>query len=218
MTTHARSTLVGAVFGLFVLLAIFVDVSRAGECGWCRGKPLPACRSWWVLEAGWNTRIHGSNVREDKKHFLGTANIGYMRNIEDRYALGATLYISGDDDAALVGLCARGRLWLSPQAAVDLDLGLLLVADDNKADPRVPGFIGRAAIGVGDWVALTAHYQVIRFENLSYITWDPLTQDPIDHFIPKGTQSAWYVGVRFGSYAALAFPVLLAVIYAAESN
>jgi len=204
------------IFSLMLLLG--TDMAHAAGCGWFRGKPLPDCKSFWVLETGWEHRIHDTNTRGNKDKFLFTSSLGHMRNLTEKYSLGGTLYLGADDDGSLFGVCARGRLWLNRITSIDLDLGPILAGGDNFIEVRTPGFIGRLSFGVGDLFALTAHYQAVRFEKLSYLSWDPVTGDPVEYYSDKGVQSGWFIGVRFGSYAAMIFPLIIIAILIGQSG
>lgn len=203
------------VFPIMLLAVLLPSDTTASSCGWCRGKPPPDCRSFWVLESGWNLRQQGNNVRETKEDFLFVADFGYMRNVSSRSAIGGTAYVGADDDGALYGLRARYRFWLHRWFALDISPGILLAGQDNYMEPQFPGFVGSVSLGFGDWFALKTQFQAIKFKNLSYITWDPFPND-VEHFVSEGTQTAWYIGIQFGSYAAVAFPVVLLVIAAAS--
>jgi len=176
--------------------------------GWCRGRPLADCGAFWVLETGWCLLQKESNVREEKKRFLFTADVGYMRNITANSAVGATAYVGADDDAGQFGLRLRYRRWLNRDVSLDVSPGILLTGEDNRVTPSFPGFVGTLTLGFADWAGITVLYQAIRYErsNFDYAIAD------------SGTQKSLYIGARFGSYAAIVFPAILLAIYAAESG
>ena len=198
---------------IMIIIVFCCQDAWADGCGWFRGRPLPECKAFWVLESAWNFRQSGTSIREGKKEFLFTADIGYMKNITAKSGIGLTAHMGADDDAGQFGLRARYRLWFDRDVYLDISPGILIAGEDNHSHPKFPGFVGTAALGFGDWVALVFQYQMIRFEDLSYIddAW-------IDHSVPQGTQKTSYIGVRFGSYLAIALPVVLLLIYGMQSS
>jgi len=148
-----------------------------------------------------NWRVAQSNIDANKRKWLFTADWGYMRNLNPRSSLGATLYFGGDDDVGVFGVRPRYRLWLDRQAALDLSAGIILSGNDVFSPLKFPGFVASASIGIGDWMAFSLHYQAIRFSAQPYMY----------------GQSSLYAGLRLGSWAALAVPPLAVLIIAVQA-
>jgi hypothetical protein len=194
-----------------VILILLLTASAASNShAFCRGKPLPEKRWFFLLESGWKWRVAESNIRADKKDWLFTADWGYMRNLNRKSSLGATLFVGADDDAGQFGIRPRYRVWLDRQVSLDLSPGIIFAGDDNHADLKFPGFVATASIGIGDRFAFSLQYQAIRFA--------PLPSMYPDRLPPPGTQSALYMGPTFGSWAAIAWPVVMMIIYASEGE
>lgn len=135
-----------------------------------------------------------------------------MRNITPVSAVGGTLYASGDDDASLFGIKARYRHWLSETGAIDIAPGILLAGSDNHGVLQFPGFVASITITHADWLGLTVQYQAI-----SGTCWSPVWDELDLHAdILDGVQSSVYIGARFGSYLAIAMPVVLMIIVAIQ--
>jgi hypothetical protein len=108
---------------LVIATALFTIAAASTSLGFCRGKPLPEKQWFFVLESGFKWRISNFNNRADEKAGFFTADWGYMRNLNRRSSLGATLSLSGDHDARLFGFRPRYRLWLNRRIALDLSPG-----------------------------------------------------------------------------------------------
>jgi hypothetical protein len=87
--------------------------------------------------------------------------------------------------------------------------GYICAGDDEYTHLKFPGFVATASIGIGDWFAFSLQYQAIRFDRLS----DMYPSEP-----SSGTQSAFYTGPNFGSWAAIALPVVIVLIYATGND
>ena len=182
-----------------VLVSLLVLAQSSNGHAFCRGKPLPEVRSWWVLETGFKLRAAGSNVPFDKGSWIITGDLGYMRNLSRRSAIGLTVYAGRDDDGGQLGLRPRYRYWLGRQVALDLSPGILIAGGNHSSDPRFPAFVATASVNVADWCAFTMQYQRIRFhsDESSYAGTLPT----------KGTQTAMYAGLTVGSYLGLTLPL-----------
>jgi hypothetical protein len=87
-----------------------------------RGRPQPACRSFWLTEAEvgialtQRTRLTGEDMR------LGI-ELGWMHAIGERSAVGGGVAI-GHDQSEYLSLRPRYRRWLPPIWALDLSPGV----------------------------------------------------------------------------------------------
>ncbi len=116
---------------LLLLLAAWAapDQARAeaaSTTSCLRGRPRPECTSYWVTES-----LFGIRHRQDlglarwyygssgESSFAYGAAVGWMKNMADRRALGAVIQVS--DIGVRVG--PRLRFWLTPDFALDVDLG-----------------------------------------------------------------------------------------------
>lgn len=203
---------------LFVILILANVASKADDCKWYHGRPLPECRNFLLIETDWHMRFSDYNVRSDKADFLFSAELGFMHNFTTRSSLGLTLYGSGDDDAGQFGLRARYRFWINRIMSLDISPGVLFAGSDNYMNPQYPGFIGSIALGFNDILAISLLVQVISFENLGYSVDLPYTEEDKFIFLEEGTQTSWYVGIRGGSLTAAVIPIVLTVLYAATAD
>jgi hypothetical protein len=176
-----------------------------------RGRPLSRCKTFWVLEFSYLQRLDTKPsgwVTQSGTWYL-TGDIGHMVNISRKSALGATLFIGGDDDSGRMGIIPRFRYWFGPGSSgsqpirLDFSAGPLLSITDNYLEPKTPGFMGNISLNFEDWFALTTQVEIIRF-------------GPKQHFydIKPVTDVGFYAGFKTCSYAAPICFVVLTVLAA----
>ncbi len=167
-------------FGLISLtLILFFAQSGRGQCFW-RARPLPDCRSFWFVESG--PRL---GTREAFAGFGHVLALGYMRNRQPDYALGVGIEFSTGSQSGLYRLAVmpRYRHWFSPDWAGDAIFGLAIL---GEGDPPVgyKGLSAGVALNYRNLIALNAGVETRR---LGYTT-----------------QHSFSMGLRFGSYLAIA--------------
>ena len=176
-----------------------------------RGRPLSRCKSFWILEFSYLQRLDTKPsgwVHQSGTWYL-TGDIGHMVNISQSTALGATLFLGGDDDSGRMGIIPRFRYWFGPgnsgsrPVRLDISAGPLLSITDNYLEPKTPGFMGNISLNFEDWFALTTQVEIIRF-------------GPKQHFydIKPVTDVGFYAGFKTCSYAAPICFVVLTVLAA----
>lgn len=145
-----------------------------------RGKPLSQCNSFFIIELGGYYKLNQRDKTPKGSRYLAAWELGWMKNLNDNYALGATLLIDGNENRAGAGIKPRLRRWLNPKLSIDFGIGIL-----------APGSVVTGDVGLNwrDWFILTSK---------------------IEH----DDKTAWYGGVKFGSYAglvatALAIPIII---------
>lgn len=148
-----------------------------------RGKPLSRCNSFLITELGAYYKLNERDRTPDGARYLIAWELGWMKNLNEDFALGGTLLIEGNEHTTGIGLKPRLRRWLSPELSVDVSLGIL------KSQESGSGLTGDVSLNWRDWFFLTS-----KIENVN--------------------RTAWYGGVKFGSYAglittALAVPILI---------
>ena len=167
-----------------------------------RGHPQAECRAFFLTEWGWALRF-GNQTRQYGHNSYWTWQLGWMRNVSSRDALGASLFLGAETDrfdlsGRTFGVKARYRRWLGPQLALDVGagpaLGGLVIAHGGW-------LIAHGALAYGDWVALEVQAEPGQkvFSDRSFAT---------------------YAGIRFGSYpgTVLGIAAPLAVLVAIASS
>jgi len=160
-----------------VLLAttFSATTSSAGLC--LRGKALPECKSFLIIEDSYAHQVGG-----DGMHYA-FGEFGCMRNTSARWALGGTTLfgIRGNGASELRGGAAmRVRRWLDSGHAVDFAAGPFLASADGLT--RLGG-AAEVIYNVGDRIHLTSRWEHVK--------------------MPRAQESSLYLGIGLGSKPAL---------------
>ncbi len=160
-----------------------------GAGGLCfRGRRT--CRSFLITEAGLGLRLNPESGLNPSDGRMLTGELGVLWNRNTRLAWGAGVFANYGDRADGWGIRPRVRRWLSETTTLDVSAGVVRhvhIGGDW-------GFAGQAALGVGDWVALSLQTTTLRLVNA------------------QRTGVAWYGGVRLGSYPGVAAGVVAGVV------
>lgn len=182
--------------------AAAASMSRPAGTTW-RGSAPPGCRDFILTEAGASASLSGDLPD------AGTAltwDLGYMRNLGSRSAVGGSFYLRAYSAEWLtVGFRPRYRHWLGRRTALEIGPGLVLSSGGdfggvNQAPPLAFGSLNTSlALTYGDLVAVTLEFDALRFEDS-----DTPPAWSWEYYVPGsvegGTHSAWYAGARFGGW------------------
>jgi len=198
-------------------LAAQVDDDAGEESRICfRGQPLPACRSFWIVEMQAYTPLAQSTRQVSYTGAPLTPlesfeeqlewNLGHMANITPRLAVGGLFTLgTGAGSGAFAGLKGRVRRWLNGDVSLELEGGWL------RTGAQYP-----TASGVTADVRLN-----IRDHGSFFVRWDgiDLPSQSFDYgggygYVDGGGfQQALSVGASAGSVPALVGTGALAVGY-----
>lgn len=205
----------------------------AGQRVGCfRGRPLPACKSFWIVEMQGSQPIAQTSrtvlevysvfdaqrnasvgVYENQRRAFGPVlewTLGHMANLGEKYALGGAVTAgTRNGGSGLTGLKVRLRRWLSSDFSLEAEVGAFW--GNAQTVQRSTG--GTAALRFN-----------IRDQGAVYLRWDllPLPEESrsgeYGYYDPGGTQHGLSVGVSLGSVPALigtgALGVTMAVLIA----
>ncbi len=128
-------------------------------------KPLPACRTFPITEIGFNYRI-SSDQATDQQLYIAS-DLGFMRNLSTRYALGASNFVGfGDDSEFRGGLKLRVRKWFTNGTSLDISPGILLW--DSIWRFSRPGFTGSVDLKFEEWFGLSLIFEYRRAREEMY--------------------------------------------------
>jgi len=156
-----------------------------------RGRPLAETRSFMITEFGVLTRIDDYPYVGGDSRIAFSFDLGWMRNISERGAVGFSGYALVSDPTTRMGIRARYRRWLSRKTSIDISPGVLLGGEDSGIEYDPPGFVLGATLNAGDLVALTVDAEYAR--NLDLVHDTPPFQ------WEKRTDVAWRAGAKLGS-------------------
>jgi hypothetical protein len=178
------------------------------------GRPLPECRTFWLIEVELFHRSFGSGSiqrvptpgyhRPDLNNHASW-EFGGMSNRSGHTAVGGTFLFGLGGSGVRFGLKGRYRRWVTEQGFVDVSAGPLHAATRSQY-PQLRasgnGITGDIALGWRDWAAFSVRADAVRGGG-------------------RGA-SAVYVGGRLGSYPAIVatagITAFVALIYAAYSG
>lgn len=197
------SGFVAAGMGASPVQAQEPDPGSRHQIGCLRGEPLPACRSFWLVEMQAHTPMaqttrpvsHGDGRTPVPMAAFESVlewNVGHMVNLSPSWAVGGALSAGTGQLDPVIGLKVRARRWMSEDWSVELQSGLLRT---SHASPTASG--------------VTADLRVnIRDQGAFYVRWDALDLPPREslhsgYLDPGGVQQALSVGAAAGSVPAL---------------
>ena len=166
-----------------------------------RGRPYPETKWFAVLQVGAIMMPgHNADARRrqsggitdgyvtysDNNPVHGFADVGLMRNLGTRWAVGANIH--AEEDA--VGLMLRGRRWLGRSFSLDLATGILDTGDRiPSAGGNKPSWINQAQLNCFNVLTITAQTDTWRFEQ------DALGETP--GIVETGTNFYWGAGLQY---------------------
>lgn len=118
-------------------------VAQEGDGAACfRGRRLPTCRSFWVTDAA-----AGLGYVAGRSEVYLAADLGWMRNVNDRTAVGATIGIGHSGDG-FVALRPRLRRWITPAIGLDISPGVRWTPGRIETVELLGG------LSVGEWAGV----------------------------------------------------------------
>jgi hypothetical protein len=160
-----------------------------------RGRPKPRCDSFWFTEFAATPRLNANPSGAGGPDYYYTWDYGLMSNVGEKKALGGGLFLGGEDDGFRFGVKFRYRRWLTPRTPLDFSPGILIAGGDNQRKPQFPGFTGSVGVMHADLVGIAVQFEVVPDS-------------------ARTLETAWYGGVKFGSYPGLIMSVVGPIIIA----
>ncbi len=170
-----------------------------------RGKRLAECRSFLITEVGisyplTNPTIPGGNA-------VVSGDLGWMKNISERAAVGATAHarLGMSDEYVRAGVRARYRRWLGRSNSVDLSPGIILVnRDTNPLEYHLPGLVASATFNLGTVAGLSLEADYGRYSRLEFV---PPGVYERRRFTDVTWRAGWKLGGVPGTIAMVSFIV-----------
>jgi hypothetical protein len=179
------------------------------------GRPVEHCRTFLVAEGNIYAPVVGTTYprtgfqgeRTREKHLAPHVawEVGAMRNVGPRDAVGAAVLLGVDANGERLAFKGRYRRWLTPRAAVDAAAGVLYARraapyPDVAGNVHVPGagVTADVSLGLTDWAGVSIRGDLL--------------------FDEDQRSSAVYGGLKLGTRpaaAATAAPLLFAVVLGA---
>lgn len=140
-------------------------------------------------------------------------DIGGMKRVGKQYGVGATAFLSGDDNIMNVGIKARARRLLGGSFFLDLAPGAILARAEERGTHTVaPAFVCEADVSFKDWLTLAGQveerdreYRRYHFGSVGY--YDGYTSQMV-----TDNDWAWYLGFKIGGPAGMPAAFVTGVI------
>jgi hypothetical protein len=193
---------------LLVLLVSFplhaAAEDKPGHALCWRGKP--ECGSFVVTEMGALYRLDDYPFPVDVEPLVFSFDVGWMKNLDRRRAVGVTGYALANDDFTRFGIRPRYRRWLSQNTSLDISPGILLAGEDPDITYDPPGFVFGVTANAQDLIAVTLEAECAR-----YRTYDVFTGE-------SGAPTDWTVrgGAKLGSGLGVVGAAILGVALLVE--
>ncbi|HEX6029910.1 MAG TPA: hypothetical protein VFY90_00680 [Tepidiformaceae bacterium] len=173
-----------------------------------RGQPLPEMKLFLMVQAGALVRADSHTEYEEDGH--GWLEVGGMKNISPRYALGGTLGVADDGQSyTRITVKPRLRTWLGRGYAIDIAPGVFFPTGQAKIstfpESRLGsvGFTAELAFVASDWAAVSYVVEAIDAEKVYYAPglYTPFTST-------SETEVFHYIGLKAGGAVGLFLGVL----------
>jgi hypothetical protein len=184
MSGSTISRTLAQTVGVAWILALVVPTVMAAQTAtppdsnsFCfRGRPLPACRSFLLLEIGTGGRLLPSHqpadnslVPEEGGNF-GAVTIGMMRNRPDRTAIGGALEVGGGEwPRKRYAIEYRRRKWLNNWVAIDAAAGPLMIDTHGSTEPLAGGtnygLTSHVGLVLGDLATVTTGLDLVHSQH-----------------------------------------------------
>lgn len=177
-------------------------VAEPPRVGCLRGRPLPTCKTFWIIEMQAETPVMQSRrifdtgtgysysygVFEDQLEW----NVGHMVNVSPSTAVGGVLSAGTASGSTISGVKVRGRRWLRTDISLELEGGL-------RRRESWPG--PASGLTVGGRLNIRDH-------GAFYLRWDGLDIPADPYLISVGGRNGGFyhalsVGAGLGSVPAL---------------
>lgn len=218
MTTTMKLAM-GILVTAGLALAAPGATSAQEQIGCFRGKPLPDCKTFWIVEMQGvvpivqSTRTVSSGSGPDNYIVQVEAfdnavewNVGHMVNLGAGYAVGGVLTVGTGGYDPLTGLRVRGRKWLGPDLSLELETGLLSSDVTYTTNHSFNGWTSDLRLNIRDQGSFFVRYDRVSAPAQSY----PYN----DYFDPGGVHHGFSFGASAGSVPALVGTGALGILYA----
>jgi hypothetical protein len=167
-----------------------------------RGGDRTRCSSFLITELSVLAPVTDDAGRGTEQSTLYSGDVGWMKNVGSRSALGASGFWETGSSLNRGGVRLRYRRWLGHQTSLEFSPGVVVAGDGPF---QGPGFVGQAALNAGDLVSLIVEGEAGRF------SWPESGNQPSRQV----TDTSLRVGIRGGSFVGAGVGVIVGLILGA---
>ena len=173
-----------------------------------RGCDGSRCGWFSLTEAGVLFSIKADPGFETEQTMIGSLDLGAMKNIGRRSALGATGFWESGSNHNRGGVRIRYRRWLGGRTSLDLSPGFVVAGDNTFAGP---GLIGQAAFNAGDLMSVVVEGEVDRNR---YVPYYYVGGRLYERAPQQRTDTTFRAGLRGGSYVGTGAVLVAGILMA----
>ena len=170
------------------------------QVGCFRGRPLPECKSFWIIEmqgvrplAQTSRIVQNGDHRVERLEFTSVLqwNLGHMVNVGDDWAIGGVVTLGTNTERWLSAYNGRIRRWVNPHLSIEAEVGALL----SNGTSGAKGGTAAMRLNIRDQGSVFLRWDVLRLSERTTSHWDI--------YDPGGTQHSVSLGAGLGSVPAL---------------
>lgn len=192
---------------LVIFIQTFAFKAYSGDTAQSRSdlsfvaRPYQKSKNYVIYEIGFKTQVSGPQNRSGDAVRMLTVDLGMMHNLNEKTAVGVSLYGSTGDRAATLGIRPRIRRWLDESRGVDFSAGLLYAGGDGSGSYssgyKWPGFITSVSFDLVRSLSVDLTLETLRYKY-------PTGFDQYGSYVSNGSKSATalYLGVNGKDYVA----------------
>jgi hypothetical protein len=169
----------------------------AGGATCYRARPKPACSVFFLTDAGGYLSFQGSNSAQPVTRFRAAADWGFMANLGQHSAAGASFFVLLDNVGFVAGPSVRYRRWLRRGASLDLALGTPVHASVNSVS--VYGLVKWSPV---HWFGVAARPELVRRTTQSHAQFS------------VGVEVGWVPGMVLTVVSSVVGAIILAIVAA----
>jgi len=169
-------------------------------------------KSFMLTEFGVGKRFDDykiANKTRSESDTVFTWELGYMRNVSKRWAIGFSGFLNSDDWRSQFGVKPRVRYWLGRQSSIDLAAGPILktFGEDDLTHTGVSSHLG---VNPTNWIGIDFGFEYVSFDGTIFAPGGE-SRIPVD-----GTRVSYSISTKLsglsGSIVGTAGPAIVALV------
>ncbi|MGB5105707.1 MAG: hypothetical protein WBP42_03230 [Candidatus Zixiibacteriota bacterium] len=152
------------------LIANFADAQIIPKSFTLKAHPINETKSFLLTEFYVNRQFEHYNLPNRNDWETGAVvgwELGYMRNLNQHWAIGASAFFNGADDRAQLGIKPRVRYWLGKETSLDLAAGPVLFTLDDDSHSNI-GIASHLGVNASSWLAFTIAMEYSHFKGTGF--------------------------------------------------
>ena len=133
-------------------------------------RPLDQTKAFSITEFSLGRRFGDYTLGDDNRsesEGLAAWELGLMRNVSERWAVGATVFLNADDWRTQLGIKPRVRYWLGHKSSFDFSARPILktFGEDQLTHKGISSNLG---YNFNNWLGLDAGFEYVSFDGTQF--------------------------------------------------